>query len=294
MSSRHGKSGLFCEAPGIFLRQDRIIQHGLTGQKRIVLDTSQSIAIVIAIVAGSVSFLGLLHRVWPNEQRKLHNELIGWQVTVLGTTYAVIVGFMLYAVWTDFQAANSNAEAEANSLTNVVRTAEGLPAEQRQQIVDLARGYAEVMLSQEWPAMARVQVSPASHEIMVRLWRVVATTKVTDAGEQTSLDHTLTELSELAKHRRARQLDVDSSLPPILWGVLIVGAIVTIVSACMFGSADFKVHFLQVFMLSLLVALALVAIADINRPFQGSVHVPPSGFERARAVLAAISAADSH
>ncbi len=254
-----------------------------------MLDTFQSAAVVAAVIAGSVGFLGLLERLWSSERRRLHNELIGWQVTVLGTTYAVIVGFMLYAVWTNFEAAENNAEAEANSLINVVRTSEGLPAKQKQQILDLARKYADVMLSQEWPAMAHLQVSPESHRIIVQLWKVIATTKVTDAGEQTSLDHTLSELSQMAERRRTRQLGVTSTLPPILWGVLIVGAIVTIVSACMFGTVDFKVHFLQVFMLSLLVGLALVAIADINRPFQGSVHVTPSGFQRAQAALAAMN-----
>lgn len=255
-----------------------------------MLDVYQSAAIVIAVVAGSVAFLGLLQRIWPADERRLHNELIGWQVTVLGTTYAVIVGFMLYAVWTGFEVAEDNAGAEANSLMNVVRTAQGLPSNSRLQIQELARKYVDVMLSQEWPAMAQVQLSPASHQIMLQLWAVVSSTKVHDATEQTGLDHTLSELSNMTEHRRTRQLEVVSSLPGILWGVLIVGAIVTIVSSCMFGTIDFKLHFLQVFMLSLLVGLALVAIADINRPFQGSVHVEPTGFLRARATFADMSA----
>ena len=78
-----------------------------------MLDVYQSAAIVIAVVAGSVAFLGLLQRIWPADERRLHNELIGWQVTVLGTTYAVIVGFMLYAVWTGFEVAEDNEPAIA-------------------------------------------------------------------------------------------------------------------------------------------------------------------------------------
>ena len=55
-----------------------------------------------------------------------HNDLIGWQLSVLGTTYAVIVGFMLYTVWINFGAADLNADAEANSLVNVYRLSYGL------------------------------------------------------------------------------------------------------------------------------------------------------------------------
>lgn len=246
----------------------------------------QSAAVVVAIVAGSVGFLGLLQRIWPAEQRRLHNELIGWQVTVLGTTYAVIVGFMLYAVWTGFEVAEDNAGAEANSLMNVVRTSQGLPPDSRLKIQELARNYVNVMLSREWPAMAQLKFSPASHQIMLQLWAVISSTKVNDATEQTSLDHTLSELSRMTQHRRTRQLEVVSSLPGILWAVLNTGAVVTIVSSCLFGTTDFKLHFLQVLMLSLLIGMALVSIADINRPFQGSVHVEPTGFLRAQATFA--------
>ncbi len=67
----------------------------------------------------------------------------------------------------------------------------------------------------------------------------------------------------------------------MLWCVLIIGGTVTIASASMFGSANTFLHALQVFAFSLLIALVLVAIADIDRPFQGSVHVKNLAFRRA-------------
>jgi hypothetical protein len=57
-------------------------------------------------------------------------------------------------------------------------------------------------------------------------------------------------------------------------------------SSCMFGIDNFILHALQVVSLTLLLSLILVAIADIDRPFQGVVHVHPSGFERARQTFA--------
>ncbi len=240
---------------------------------------------MIAIIGGSLAFLLLVHRFWPPEQRRQHNDLIGWQITVLGTTYAVVVGFMLYAVWTNFELASGNAEGEANCLVNVVRSAQGLEKADRQAIQDLARDYVEVMLNEEWPAMSRVDVSPSSHRCVQKLWAQVTGAEAHSAAEQTSLDHTYAELSKMTEYRRLRQLQVDAGLPAILWAVLTVGAIVTIVSACLFGSADLKLHFVQVAALSLLISLVLAAISDINRPFQGSVHVTPVGFERARAIL---------
>lgn len=61
-----------------------------------------------------------------------------------------------------------------------------------------------------------------------------------------------------------------------------VGGTLTIVSSCLFGSQSVKLHGLQVFAFALLISLCLIAIADINRPFQGEVHVGDLAFRRAQ------------
>jgi hypothetical protein len=252
----------------------------------IVLTTWQSVALIVLVVASSIGFLAVLRHTWPTERRKLHNDLIGWNITVLGTTYAVIVGFMLYAVWTNLLVANGNAEAEANCLVNVVRSAQGLRTDSRNQIHDLATQYVHTILEQEWAAMGSGGVSPASARITEQLWATLTAIETRTISEETSRDHALTELSRMTDHRRMRQLEVNTDLPAILWAVLILGAAATIISACLFGSSDFRLHLTQVMALSFVISLVLVAIADINRPFQGAVHVEPSAFEHARDTLA--------
>jgi succinate-acetate transporter protein len=94
-------------------------------------------------------------------------------------------------------------------------------------------------------------------------------------------DHAMTELSEMTTCRRTRLLENALSLPTVLWFVLIVGGVLTIVSSCMFGSQNRFLHGVQVVFFSLMIGLALLAIADINKPFRGSVHVGNDAFVRA-------------
>ena len=93
------------------------------------------------------------------------------------------------------------------------------------------------------------------------------------------------ELRGLTQYRRIRAMQNREALPSILWAVLIAGGIVTVSSACFFGVPSFRFHLLQVFMLSFLVSLVLVAIADIDRPYQGAVRVDPEGFRFAGRTL---------
>jgi hypothetical protein len=247
-----------------------------------MLNNLENILIAMLAVAASLLFMAILNRLWSREKRQEHNELIGWQLGILGTTYAVILGFMLYTVGTNYGVAQQNVDLEATSLRNIYRLAEGLPEPQRTQIQTLCRTYATTVIEQDWPLMARDLVPNQSHEINNTMWKTLMSIKATTPTENIAEDHALFELSQLTEHRLTRLLQSAYRIPTVLWFVLIIGGVVTIASASMFGSSNIPLHAIQVLFFSLLVSLVLLAIADINRPFQGAVHVNTDAFDRAR------------
>jgi hypothetical protein len=247
-----------------------------------MLTLTQNIIILIVMMTGSMLFMAALNRLWPREKRQVHNDLIGWQLNILGTTYAVILGFMLYTVWTDFGSANLNVDLEASALRNVYRLAEGLPEQQREQLQMQARSYADAVINRDWPEMARDQLPEESHDINQAMWKTLMSVKLATPSEITAEDHALSELSTLTEHRRTRLLQSAYHLPTIFWGVLLIGGFLTITSASMFGSANTKLHSLQVFSFTLLITLVLLAIADVNLPYRGWVHVSNYAFIRAQ------------
>src|SRR5271154_6078395 len=103
--------------------------------------------IVLALVI-SIVMVVVLNRVWPIPNRKLINDVTGWQLGILGTTYGVILGFMLYTVWTDFRSAEINATQEASSLLTVTRIASALPTEAREGFRTLGMKYADAVVNQ--------------------------------------------------------------------------------------------------------------------------------------------------
>ncbi len=247
-----------------------------------MLTLTQNITILIVMITGSMLFMAALNRIWPREKRQAHNDLIGWQLNILGTTYAVILGFMLYTVWTDFGSAIFNVDLEASALRNVYRLAEGLPEQQRMQLQSQARSYANAVINRDWPEMAHDQIPEESHDINQAMWKTLMSVKLATPSEITAEDHALSELSTLTEHRRTRLLQSAYHLPTIFWGVLLIGGFLTIASASMFGSANITLHSLQVFSFTLLITLVLLAIADVNLPFRGWVHVSNYAFIRAQ------------
>jgi hypothetical protein len=247
-----------------------------------MLDTIQNLFAVVVSIACSLGFMAVVNHYWPAEKRRVHNDLIGWQLSVLGTTYAVIVGFMLYTVWTSYGAADLNADAEANAVVNIYRLADGLTPEQAPKVRKMARAYADAVVDQEWKEMGEGGIPVQTREIGKQLWRALMASENATPVQITAEDHALYELSALSGYRRIRLLQSQSRLPGVLWFVLLLGGVVTIASTCMFGAANGALHTLQVGAFAFLIALSLAAIADINRPYQGSVHVSDFAFRRAQ------------
>jgi hypothetical protein len=262
-----------------------------------MLSVWQCVFIVAATIVLSLVFLSVLRRIWSATERSEHNDIIGWQISVLGTTYAVILAFMLWNVWSNFQTARINAEMESNYLVDLYRIAGGLDPAPSKSLRALCREYAAVMVSEEWPAMAREQLSARSFGVTQHMWEVLvqahsggeaaaASSAPADGFQQSKYEQAFVALSQMSEHRRLRQIQSRMKLPGILWGVLVVGGVVVIGSACLFGCRSYALHFVHVFVLSLLLSLVLVAIAEIDQPFQGPVRVQSDAFAFAQQTFA--------
>ncbi len=237
-----------------------------------------NILIVIACVGAAVSFLHLITRTSSGSSRRESNDFTGAVVAVIGTTYAVLLAFMLSGVWTMFQQAQVNAEQEANDLVNVFRISAQLPEPARGTIENLARSYAQNAIQAEFPSMENNQIPPQGGHMIAQMWKAAASVRATTSEESGALSDMMTTLRNLTEHRRIRVLQSQEMLPGILWLVLIAGGIITVAAACFFGVPNFRFHLLQIVVLSFLISLVLVAIADIDRPYQGDVRVSPEGF----------------
>ncbi len=213
--------------------------------------------------------------------RKESNDFTGAVVAVIGTTYAVILAFTLSGVWSMFQQAQANEEQEANALVNVFRIATQLQDAECGQIQDLCGRYVENAMDREWPAMEREQMTPEGGQMINQLWVLAGQSQAHAQPDALAAYQLMEELRGLTQYRRLRAMQARERLPGILWAVLIAGGIITVAASCFFGVPNFRFHLLQVLVLTFLISLVLVAIADIDRPYQEQVKVQPEGFRYA-------------
>ena len=237
------------------------------------------IIIITVCVIAALAFLFLVTRSSAPNSRKESNDFTGAVVAVIGTTYAVILAFMLSGVWNMLQQAQSNAEQEANALVNIWRIGGSIEPKLGEQVRDLCLKYSQDVLNVEWPAMEAGQELPKeSSDVVNRLWQLAGQSQANTAIDSSASYQLMEELRIMTECRRIRIMHSRERLPGILRAVLIAGGIITVAASCFFGVPNFRFHVLQVVVLSFLISLILVAIADLDRPYQGSDVVKPNGF----------------
>ncbi len=237
------------------------------------------IVIIVACVLAALAFLYVVTRSSAANSRKESNDFTGAVVAVIGTTYAVILAFMLSGVWAMLQQAQANAEQEANALVNIWRITDDISPSIGPTVRELCKKYAQTVVTEEWPAMQADQsLPPEASNIINQLWRLAGQSQARSGTDTIASYQFMEELRMLTEYRRIRIMHSKEELPGILRAVLIAGGIITVAASCFFGVPNFKFHVMQVIVLSFLIALVLVAIADLDRPYQGNEIVQPSGF----------------
>jgi len=234
---------------------------------------------IFLFVLVSVAGLVLVQRMVPVELRKQHNDVAGFIYAVLGIAYAVLLGLVVVAAWEQFQTARNTTEREASELAEVFWLGHKLPEAEGHRLQELARSYARVVMDEEWPLIARGGSSPRAWELMDEIRLTIQNMNPDTEAEQVLYDQGLERVYDLADARRDRLLDAREGIPPILWVVLVVGAIVTVGFTYLFGLDDTTTHMLMVALLALIIGLILFTIGSLEYPFSGNVRLGPDAFE---------------
>jgi hypothetical protein len=234
---------------------------------------------VSLFVVLSVAGLTLVQRLVSPGLRQEHNDVAGFIYAVLGVAYAVLLAFVVIAVWEQYQAARDTTDREANELAEIYWLAYQLPESEGRQVQELAQSYARVVVEEEWPLMEDGQFSPQAWALVDEIRQRIGQFESSTSNEQVLQDQGLTRVHDLADARRLRLLETHEDIPTILWVVLLSGGVITIGFTYLFGLENTWAHSLMVGALAAVIALVLFTIYSLDNPFAGDVRLDPEALE---------------
>jgi hypothetical protein len=239
---------------------------------------------VLGSIALAVAGLAVVRAYLPVEALRPSSNEVGSFIQALSTIYAVLLAFVVYVVWGQFNETRTLLDREANELLDLYRTARGFMPETREAIQRELHAYVCDVIGREWAALA-IGDDAVIEDVGRRLDRVWAhVTRLEPATDcHISLfDEVLTRFNDLSDSRTNRIASSRMRIPLALRLLLYAGAVSTVGAMYLLAFDSFTLHAISAGALAGAISHVLYIVSDLDNPFTGDWQVDARAFERVR------------
>jgi len=204
-------------------------------------------------------------RLVPSRPADRYNDVLRTLLSVGGIFCGVVVALSVFVVW-DHHASARQAEVDQGAaLITLYHDGETLPEPARGEVATSIRDYTASMISDEFPALAQGGSSDTTERSLSRMNATVhehlASTSAPDR------------VSDVARSQYLLVLASRTSLPPLLW-TLLLGACVLLLLVVAPGLMDDRRHrVLSALVLGSIFGAATFLILAADHPFTGPLQV---------------------
>ena len=240
-----------------------------------------ALGIVAIAEAYSIGLMLLCRRQFGADHLSLNNEVAGFKFAVVGVFYAVLLAFVVVAVWEDYRDTEVAVRNEAKAVANLHQVSFALPAGIGEGVRNNLLSYVQKVREVEWPAMAEGLSSREVENELEHLNRLLFEASANTEKDATIYHHALDLLTTVSDNRDDRLDSANGTVPTALWLALFGGALITLGYPSFFGTTNVAAQILMTAALAALVALtAFVGIA-LDYPFTGDVQISDAPFQEA-------------
>lgn len=236
---------------------------------------------ILCLITLLVSFAGLklVRKYFPENVLRDNHEAGGFIFNAFGLIYAVLVAFVVFATWTEYDNSKKNVVKESIELTDIYNNSKALPEEFRQQANALIKTYAEDVVNDEWNKLEESLISEKAGNSFRKLWEFYITIDVSKLKNEPAYSEILKHLNDALEYRRMRHFDANNKIPGIIWSVLLFGALVNIIYTYFFYAKNIRHQLMMSSALIILNTLILYMIFLLDNPFRGYMKVDSKPFE---------------
>jgi hypothetical protein len=245
----------------------------------------QFVLVIGGITLASVAGLLLVRQRWKTVRTRQHHEVGGYMLSILATLYAVVLGFVVVDVSDNVQQAKVNIEAEANAMLNICMFSDGLPQKDSSAISAACLVYCNAVADKEWSGMPEGTLCPETYVAMRQIWVAIKECNPVNDKERAFYESILDNYNSMLSARRTRLVTAIGYVSPIMWVVLIGGAITTIGFTYFFSTQSLRSQIVMTVLVSITLALNLYLIIINSSPFAGEWKIRPQAFKLAARML---------
>ena len=206
------------------------------------------------------------------------NDLIGYMLSCFGVFYGLLLGLLAVAAYQNFSTVETIVSKEASALSALSRDVSAYPEPDRTNLIWLLRDYTRYVVLYAWPSQRKGIVPQEGNTRMIAFHEQLIRFEPSSRGQEILHAEALRQFNNYLEARRMRLFSVTTSIPGVMWAVVLVGALMNIALIWMF---DMKLinHLFLGGILSAFMGLMIFLIASLDNPFRGELSISPAPFE---------------
>jgi hypothetical protein len=207
---------------------------------------------------------------------------------VLATGFAVLLGFVVFLAFSNYDASRAGAEAESRLVAQQLETAQFFPAAAGARLSGELVCYARAVVGEEWPRMESGDLTQTVNPWGVALFRTLQTVEPRTAAEQAAYGKWLDQTSDREDARADRLHGAAGVIPSPLWLVLFVSAAVLFAYILFFADSGErrKVQAMLMGGVAVVISSTLVLLWFLDNPYHGGYgSLAPTAMERALRIM---------
>jgi hypothetical protein len=210
----------------------------------------------------------------------MNNDIVFF-AEAIAVFYSLTVGLIAVGVWSNYSSVSDIVSADAANIASMYRDVSGYPEPIRTDLQGQVRGYTEFIINQAWPAQMRGQSTDDGTRRLNKLAQTLAAFEPPTVGQQLLHAETLHRLNEMTELRRKRlHAAIGGGLPPVMWSVVLIGAVLTI-SVTYLLQIERKVQVTLTAFLAMFIGLVVFVIASLDQPLSGPLAIDSRPYQLA-------------
>lgn len=208
-----------------------------------------------------------------------YHEVAGHMLSVVGTLYAVLLGFVIVDAMQHMQDVRGMVSMEASGLANIFLSSEGLPEPKRSAIRALCVQYAHEVIDDEWATLREGKYSQKTFKTVFKLWKEITTYDPETQREQGIQQQLVAEICSMTQNHRTRVIASMRGVAPVMWFVLVTGGIFTIIFTYFFGVANMRIQSLMTILVAMTLSLNVYLVYVFGNPMATDLGIKPGPFQ---------------
>jgi len=187
-----------------------------------------------------------------------------------GIAFAILLGLIIVTAWTSYDHTDDLIRDEVSTVSDLYQLSEYMDKDTMNELRQNLKNYVHHVLEKEWPLLHKGQSSRIGDDYLFHDFHILYRFTPTNKTEE-SIQAEMTKLATLGlDQRRARNINARSSLPPIMWIILVSSNLIAFVILGLAIEGPLSLHLLLQGLYAFGTGLMLLLVIVLDRPFYDS------------------------